>query len=388
MYNNHTVAAIIVAAGNSTRMKSDKMLLPLLGMSVIARTVNVFSECGFFDEIILVSSEKNMNILDEEMKLHNLSVKIVKGGKTRGESSFSGILCAESEFVMIHDGARALITEDIIKSTLDACILYGGSAPVVTPKDTIKKLTSDGMISSTVERSLCGAIQTPQGFNKELIKKAYEKYGYGETDDCAVAEKSGLKIKTVSGSYENIKLTTPEDILTARQILLDREGRKGQCSMRIGTGFDTHRLTSGCDLIIGGTHIDYEKGLLGHSDADVLIHAVIDALFGAAALGDIGTHFPDSDERFRGISSMLLLEKAAQKVRQAGFEIGNIDTTIIAQAPKMAPFIETMQKNLATAMDIDLSCVSVKAKSNEHMGFTGRGEGIEARAIALLNEIS
>ena len=388
MYNNHTVAAIILAAGNSTRMKSDKMLIPLLGMSVIARTVNVFSKCGFFDEIILVSSEKNMNILDEEMKLHNLNVKIVQGGKTRGESSFSGIFCAESEFVMIHDGARALITQDIIKSTLDACIAFGGSAPVVTPKDTIKKLTPDAMISSTVERSLCGAIQTPQAFNKELIKKAYETYGYAETDDCAVAEKAGLKIKTVCGSYENIKLTTPEDILTAREILLDREGRKGQCSMRIGTGFDTHRLVEGRDLIIGGTYINYEKGLLGHSDADVLIHAVIDALFGGAALGDIGTHFPDTDEKFRGISSLLLLEKAARKVRAAGFEIGNVDTTIIAQAPKMAPYIESMRKNLAKAMDINLSCVSVKAKSNEHMGFTGRGEGIEARATALLYEIS
>ena len=386
MYKNHTVAAVIVAAGNSTRMKSDKMLLPLLGMSVIARTINVFSKCGFFDEIILVSSEKNMNILSEEMKLHNFSVTIVQGGKTRGESSFWGISCAQSEFVMIHDGARALITEDIIQSTLDACISFGGSAPVVTPKDTIKKLTADAMISSTIERSLCGAIQTPQAFNRELIKKAYEKYGYEETDDCAVYEKAGLKIKTVSGSYENIKLTTPEDILTAREILLNREGRKGQCSMRIGTGFDTHRLVAERDLIIGGTHIDYEKGLLGHSDADVLIHAVIDALFGGAALGDIGTHFPDTDEKFRGISSMLLLEKATQKVRAAGFEIGNIDTTIIVQAPKMAPFIESMRKNLASAMNIDISCVSVKAKSNEHMGFTGRGEGIEARATVLLFE--
>ncbi len=388
MYNNHTVSAIIVAAGNSTRMKSDKMLLPLLGMSVIARTVNVFSSCGFFDEIILVSSKKNMDILNEEMKLHNLSVKIVQGGKTRGESSFSGILCAESEFVMIHDGARALVTEDIIKATLDACIFYDASAPVVTPKDTIKKLTPDGMISSTVERALCGAIQTPQAFNKGLIKKAYETYGFGETDDCAVAEKAGVPIKTVSGSYENIKLTTPEDILTAREILLNREEKRRQCSMRIGTGFDTHRLTTGRDLIIGGTQIHYEKGLSGHSDADVLIHAVIDAIFGAAALGDIGTHFPDTDEKFRGISSMILLEKAAQKVRQAGFEIGNIDTTIIAQAPKMAPYIESMRNNLATAMDIDLSSVSVKAKSNEQMGFTGRGEGIEVRAIALLTEIS
>ncbi len=384
MYNNKTVAAVIVAGGNSTRMKSDKMLIPLLGRSVISRTVSAFSDCGFFDEIILVSSAKNTDIFAREMKNYNLSVKITEGGKTRGESSFRGICTTESEFVMIHDGARALITEDIIKATLDACICFGGSAPVVTPKDTIKRLTPGGTVECTVERSLCGAIQTPQAFNTKLIKEAYEKYGYGETDDCAVAEKAGIKIKTVMGSYENIKLTTPEDILSARQILLKRNGRKEQPSMRIGTGFDSHRLTEGRDLIIGGTHIPYEKGLLGHSDADVLIHAVIDALFGGAALGDIGTHFPDTDEAFRGISSMLLLKKAAQKVREAGFEIGNVDTTLIAQNPKMAPYIASMRENLARAMNIDISCVSVKAKSNEHMGFTGRGEGIEARATALL----
>lgn len=369
-------------------MKCDKMLLPLLGKSVISRTVSAFSQCGFFDDIILVSAAKNIDIFDTEMKNNNLDVKIIQGGKTRGESSYNGICNTDCEFVMIHDGARALITEGIIKATLDACISCGGSAPVVTPKDTIKRLSPEGEIECTIERSLCGAIQTPQAFNTHLIKEAYQKYGYGETDDCAVAEKAGITIKTVSGSYENIKLTTPEDILAAREILLSRTGRKGHPAMRIGTGFDTHRLTSGRDLIIGGTHIPYEKGLLGHSDADVLIHAVIDALFGGASLGDIGTHFPDTDERYRGISSMLLLEKAAKKVREAGFEIGNIDTTIIAQSPKMAPYIESMRKNLANAMDMDISCVSVKAKSNEHMGFTGRGEGIEARASALLFEIS
>lgn len=384
MYKDKTITAVIVAAGSSTRMNIDKMLIPLLGQSVISRTVSVFSQCGFFDEIILVSGSKNMDIFALEMKKHNLDVKIIEGGESRGESSFLGISNARSEFVMIHDGARALITGDIIEATLDACISFGGSAPVVTPKDTIKKLAPDGTVSCTVERSLCGAVQTPQAFNTKLIKEAYEKYGYGETDDCAVAEKAGIKIKTVMGSYENIKLTTPEDIHTAREILLHRKGREGQPYMRIGTGFDTHRLADGRDLIIGGTHIDYDKGLLGHSDADVLIHAVIDALFGAAALGDIGTHFPDTDEAYRGISSMLLLEKAAKKVREAGFEIGNIDTTLIAQAPKMAPYIESMRKNMADAMGIDISSVSVKAKSNEHMGFTGRGEGIEARATALL----
>ena len=153
---------------------------------------------------------------------------------------------------------------------------------------------------------------------------------------------------------------------------------------RIGTGFDTHRLSEGRKLIIGGVDIPFEKGLLGHSDADVLIHAVIDALFGACALGNIGQHFPDNDEAYRGVSSMLLLEKCAEIIGAAGYKIGNIDTTIIVQKPKMAPYIEKMRVNLAAALKIDVACVSVKAKTNEEMGFTGRSEGIEARASVLV----
>lgn len=156
--------------------------------------------------------------------------------------------------------------------------------------------------------------------------------------------------------------------------------------MRIGTGFDTHKLTEGRPLIIGGVNIPYEKGLFGHSDADVLIHAVIDALFGAAALGDIGKHFPDTDEKYKGADSMLLLKETAREVREAGYEIGNIDVTLIAQAPKMAPHIDSMRENLAKAMGVLVDAVSIKAKTNEHMGFTGRGEGIEARAVALITK--
>jgi len=156
--------------------------------------------------------------------------------------------------------------------------------------------------------------------------------------------------------------------------------------MRIGTGFDTHRLVEGRPLIIGGVNIPYEKGLAGHSDADVLVHAVIDALFGAAALGDIGKHFPDTDERYKGADSLVLLEKATEEILETGYKIGNIDSTIIAQAPKMAPHIDLMRENLAKAMRIPVDAVSVKAKTNEHMGFTGRGEGVEARAIVLITK--
>lgn len=385
MYKEKSVAAVIVAAGNSSRMKKDKMLLPLSGMSVVARTVKIFSESGFFDEIILVSSEKNLFPFKEEMEKHSLFPHIIKGGATRGESSFAGICAAKSEYVMIHDGARALVDRALIERTLMAALTYGAAFPYVTPKDTLKLLSEDGFATSTLKRDFCASVQTPQVFKRELIKKAYEKFGFNETDDCAVMEKSGAKIKAVEGSYDNIKLTTSEDIHTAQKILADRE-KSFSPQIRIGTGFDTHALSPDRSLIIGGVEIPYEKGLLGHSDADVLLHAIIDALFGAAALGDIGTHFPDTDEEYRGISSLVLLQKAAEKIRAVGFEIINVDSTIIAQSPKMAPFILQMRENAARAMKTELDRVSIKAKTNEHMGFTGRGEGIEARATVLLGK--
>lgn len=386
MFQGKTVSAIIVAAGSSRRMKKDKMLISLYGKSVIARTLQVISETGFFDEIILVSGEDNINPFEAELEKHSLSggVRIVTGGATRGESSLCGINAAKGEYVLIHDGARPLVTAEIIEKTLSACLETGAAAAGVRSKDTIKEVLRDNIIASTVPRETAVLIQTPQAFVRESIKKAYDEFGLNETDDCALMEKAGADIKVVEGSYENIKLTTGEDIATAKGILKARGGVTMEFQTRIGTGFDTHRLVEGRALVIGGVNIPYEKGLLGHSDADVLIHAVTDALFGAAALGDIGHHFPDTDEKYKGVSSMLLLKEASRLVREAGYEIGNVDTTVIVQKPKMAPYIDVMRKNLAQAMGISEECVSVKAKSNENMGFTGRGEGIEARAVALI----
>ncbi|MBE7032786.1 MAG: 2-C-methyl-D-erythritol 2,4-cyclodiphosphate synthase [Ruminococcaceae bacterium] len=382
MYNGKTVTAIIVAAGSGTRMGRDKMLIDLFGKSVLSRSVEAFAGTGFFDEIVVVSSEKNMEIFKEELREY--SVKVVLGGATRGESSLSGINASTGEILLIHDGARPLITKEIIENTLVACIETGCAAAGVKSKDTIKTVTSDNIIEATVDRETAVLIQTPQAFRRELIKSAYEKFGFEMTDDCALMEKMGAKIKITPGSYENIKITTAEDLVTAEGIL--RKRGIGGAPVRIGTGFDTHKLVEGRPLIIGGVNIPYEKGLFGHSDADVLIHAVIDALFGAAALGDIGKHFPDTDEKYKGADSMLLLQEAAREVREHGYEIGNIDVTLIAQAPKMAPHIDGMRENLAKAMNISTDAVSIKAKTNEHMGFTGRGEGIEARAVALIRK--
>ncbi len=374
------ISAIILAAGSGSRMGKDKMLCPLFGKSVIIHTIEKFVECKSVEEIIVVASQNNINIIKEEIKNYSIAnCKIIKGGSTRGESAYKGIMEAAGEYVLIHDGARPLVSAEIINSVIDGAIKYGAAAPGCTPKDTIKKVDS-GFVSETFNRSELVNIQTPQGFNKEAIKKAYEKIGFLETDDCAVIEKAGEKVYVCNGSYENIKITTPMDIIIAENLFKQERG----AHMRIGTGFDTHKLIEERKLIIGGVEIPFEKGLLGHSDADVLIHAIIDALLGAAALGDIGSHFPDSSDEYKGISSIELLKRTAKLLYENGYSISNIDSTIIAQNPKMAPYVKAMRENISSALGIDESLVSVKAKTNEHMGFTGRGEGIEARAVALI----
>ncbi len=226
-------------------------------------------------------------------------------------------------------------------------------------------------------------IQTPQIFLTDLVKGALSdavRRGMSFTDDAAAVERMGLAIKSVPGDEDNIKLTTPQDLDCGR----DSETQEGSGMMRIGHGYDVHRLTEGRKLILGGVEIPYEKGLLGHSDADVLTHAVMDALLGAAGLGDIGRHFPDNDDRFLGADSLLLLKEVCRLLSVKGYRIGNVDVTVIAQRPKLMQFIPEMRRNLAGVMNVDEDAVNVKATTEEKLGFTGEGLGIAAHAVALI----
>ena len=216
-------------------------------------------------------------------------------------------------------------------------------------------------------------MQTPQGFRFGLLKEAFEKAmaeGFYGTDDASLVERLGHAVAIVPGEYTNIKITTPEDLTM---------------EMRIGTGYDVHKLVEERDLILGGVNIPYEKGLLGHSDADVLTHALMDALLGAAALGDIGKLFPDNDDSFKGISSIELLKRVKSALDDKGYSLGNADVTVICQKPKLAGYIDEMRKNIAQALDTDVDRISIKATTTEKLGFTGRGEGIAAEAVCILN---
>ena len=256
-------------------------------------------------------------------------------------------------------------------------------------KDTVKRVNEGGVVVDTPPRDALRAVQTPQTFEAELIRRAHAAYALGEraTDDAALAERMGVKVRLTEGDVENIKLTTPEDMLLARQVILKREGQKEEKPMlRIGHGYDVHRLTEDRKLILCGVEIPYTLGLLGHSDADVALHALMDALLGAAALGDIGRHFPDTDPAYKGADSGKLLDHVVALLEEKGYAVGNVDVTIICQRPKLKDYIEQMRQNVARHLKVDVDCVNIKATTTEKLGFEGEGLGISSHAVACIEK--
>lgn len=272
---------------------------------------------------------------------------------------------------MIHDGARPFVTEKVIFNVLRDAAVGGAAVAAVPVKDTIRQQKDRGGL--TLKRSELYSVQTPQGFEVGLIKNAFDKAfedGFYGTDDAGLVDRLGMDVAVSEGDYTNVKITTKEDM---------------PMEVRIGTGFDVHRLVEGRKCIICGVEIPFEKGLLGHSDADVALHALMDAMLGAAALGDIGKHFPDTEPKYEGISSIKLLKYVNEFVAEQGYRLGNADVTIMAQKPKMLPHIEQMRKNIAEALGVELSNINVKATTTEKLGFVGREEGIAAEAVCILN---
>lgn len=378
--------AVIVAAGSGSRMQSakNKVLLPLCGTPVIARTVAAFADLPQVDEVLVVCRPADVDAMSALLPQEKVS--FVFGGKTRQESVQNAVdTIDDCDLLLIHDGARPLVTRDEILDTLHRAEETGAAATGVFVKDTIKVINDDYEITDTPDRSQLIAIQTPQIFRFDLYKQAMEKakaQGGNFTDDCKLMENLGVPVSVVIGEYTNMKITTPEDLPMAEAILKAKGGRV----MRIGHGYDVHKLVEGRPLILGGVTIPFEKGLLGHSDADVLLHAISDALLGAAALGDIGHLFPDTDDRWKGADSLKLLEEVVRVLADRGYQIENIDATLLAQRPKLAPYIDEMRGNIADACRVDIAQVSVKATTEEGLGFTGTGAGMAAHAVALIEK--
>ena len=370
-----SVTAIIVAAGASRRMGFDKLSYRLPdGRTVLETSCALFAAHPAVDELVLVAGG-NRPQCETIAAACPKPCTVVQGGATRADSVRSGLAAAKGQLVAIHDAARPFASAEIITAALQAAAESGAAAPAVPVKDTIKVADKDGKVVATPDRATLYAVQTPQCFDRALYLQALEAVS-GEkaslvTDDCSLFELAGLPVTLTAGDYANLKITTKEDLQKEK-------------TMRIGHGYDVHRLVEDRKLILGGVEVPYEKGLLGHSDADVLLHAVMDAVLGAAALGDIGQHFPDTDPAYKGADSLALTREVAKIIAAHGYKVGNIDATILCQRPKLAPHIPAMRQNIADAFGLPLDAVSVKATTEEHLGFTGEGLGIAAHAVALI----
>lgn len=370
-----SVTAIIVAAGASRRMGFDKLSYRLPdGRTVLETSCALFAAHPAVDELVLVAGG-NRPQCEAIAAACPKPCTVVQGGATRADSVRSGLTAAKGQLVAIHDAARPFASAEIITAALQAAAESGAAAPAVPVKDTIKIADQDGKVVATPDRAMLYAVQTPQCFDRALYLQALEAVS-GEkaslvTDDCSLFELASLPVTLTAGDYANLKITTKEDLQKEK-------------TMRIGHGYDVHRLVEDRKLILGGVEVPYEKGLLGHSDADVLLHAVMDAVLGAAALGDIGQHFPDTDPAYKGADSLALTREVAKIIAAHGYKVGNIDATILCQRPKLAPHIPTMRQNIADAFGLPLDAVSVKATTEEHLGFTGEGLGIAAHAVALI----
>ena len=382
---------IILAAGKGERMNAgkNKVLLPVCGKTVIRRSIEAFS--SFADEMIIVSRDDERSLIMHETENAGLSfpVRFVSGGETRQQSVLNALLTLSwnhGDIVLIHDAARCLADHKLISRVIHSTVLYGSTVPGIPASSTYKICDQDRFVTNTPERSFLYEIQTPQGFPAETIIPASVRAAEDHvicTDDAGILEHYHFPVKIIDGDSSNIKLTEPDDLNRAKMIL---EGGVSS-SMRVGMGYDVHRLVAGRKLILCGVEIPFDLGLLGHSDADVALHALMDAMLGACALGDIGRHFPDTDEQFKDVSSMVLLRETIRILSSAGFEVHNADITIVAQKPKILPFISEMIRRVAAELSLPENHVNIKATTTETLGFEGRLEGISAYAVCTVSEM-
>ena len=388
---NIHVWVVLAAGGSGTRMNAgeNKIFLQAGGMSILMRSMLLFE--GFIDGMVIVCRPEDEARIRKDTENTHVSYNIVltSGGDTRQDSVLNGLKALradDKDIVLVHDAARCLTPSQVIRDVLSSCVQYGSGVAAVPAVNTMKYADRDRVVLRTVDRSLLYEIQTPQGFRIGDLLNAYikaEQDGFAATDDASVVEHAGGTVHLVQGSKTNIKITEKEDLIILNAIL-----QQDYSAFRIGTGYDVHRLTENRKLIICGVQIPCSMGLLGHSDADVALHALMDAMLGAAAMGDIGRHFPDTSEKYKDISSLLLLQEVNRKIHQAGYEFINADITIVAQKPKMSPFISEMTGKVSEALSCRPDQINIKATTTERLGFEGREEGISAQAVCLLRKFT
>ena len=397
--------ALIPCAGNGSRAATiqPKQYEPIAGQPMVMHTLAAFAAAPALAQTLVVLAPDDDFF--RQMPMGGVAAARC-GGATRAESVFNGLQALLSggaspgDWVLVHDAARCLITSAQIEGLMAACREDAVGGLLALPLADTLKFAVGGRVAGTLDRADKWLAQTPQMFRIGLLLAALSAAARKQltvTDESSAMESAGHQPRLVPGSAQNFKVTWPEDFALAEAILIQRHTSKNAAmttvnattplpatQFRIGQGWDTHALVHGRPLIIGGVHIPHPVGLLGHSDADVLLHAITDALLGAAALGDIGSHFPDTDARFKGADSSVLLAEVGRAVAAQGWRIGNIDSTVVAQAPKLAPHIQSMRANIATALGLEVGQVNVKAKTAEKLGPVGQGLGMEAQAVVML----
>ena len=377
------VTAVVVAAGRSTRVGGEvpKQFQRLDRETIVVHAARALGRSPEVGSIVVVLPPSEIGgAHDADLRAVPRVSGVVAGGNTRMDSALAGVEAAAADLVIVHDAARPFVLPATIHAVVEATRRHGAAIPVLPASDTIKRDDGHGFVGETIDRSALRLAQTPQGAKRDWLLAALREakaVGYDATDEAAALERAGRRVALVPGDPGNVKITTAEDLRRA-------SGSFGGGEMRVGHGYDVHRFGGSRPLVLGGVIFPGEPGLAGHSDADVVLHAAMDAVLGAAGLRDIGHHFPTDDPGFAGADSVALARLVLERVRGAGLRIDNVDVTLLAERPKIAPRVEEMRAAVAGALGIDAVRVGIKATTLEGLGALGRREGIACHAVALL----
>lgn len=380
------VSAIVAAGGAGRRLgaRVPKQLLEIGGEPILHRSVSAFLTHPRVSDVVVALPAAVADAPPAWLR----SVRVVAGGETRQDSvarAFDAV-AEDAEVVLVHDAARPFVTPELIARVIDGALDHGAAIAAVAVTDTVKCVAGGtaGSVVETLPRDQIYLAQTPQAFRRAVLRDAVAlgRAGVAATDEAALAERAGHRVHIVEGEASNVKITTAQDLEAARR--RHAAGERPAGATRVGIGYDLHRLVEGQPLVLGGVIVPAERGATGHSDADVICHAVTDAILGAARLGDIGAHFPDTDPRWKGASSLALLEHVVALVHSRGWTVENVDVVVILERPKLGGHRPAMESRLARALGVPSEAVSIKAKTNEGVDAVGRGEAIAAHAVALL----
>jgi 2-C-methyl-D-erythritol 4-phosphate cytidylyltransferase/2-C-methyl-D-erythritol 2,4-cyclodiphosphate synthase len=387
------VSAIIAAGGRGVRFGGGqrKQFRELSGRPILQYSIDACQRATGIDDLVVALPADIMASPPAYLRGGHKPIVLVEGGRRRRDSVASAFAKVDgrADLVVIHDAARPLLSQDVIARTIEAAAEHGAAIAALPVADTVKRVGPDGGVAGTLPREEIFLAQTPQVFRLEVLRDALAMDPASDaTDEARLAELAGHPVRIVAGDARTLKVTTPEDLEMAERLIGSAaDGHGGVAGLRIGNGYDLHRLVEGRPLVLGGVTIPFEKGLDGHSDADAVCHAVTDALLGAAGAGDIGRHFPESDPTWKGADSLALLARSAAIVREAGYVVLSVDAVVVAERPKLAPFIDQMRVNVAAAAGVTADRVSIKGKTNEGADATGAGQAIAVHAVALVARV-